>query len=158
MGSPNYTSIKVHQGNRLLIHTKPYGISPLPPSPISFSKAVCQNMLCGTTKADNCTCPRPELCTQMHEVNNADLRHSKNLRTHVYFQNLSSGSAKEEKVLMKSKWALETRNKWTDCYVAWGKYCCFPHLIQCHVSLWFSDLCLSFLNYILSKFRYHREQ
>lgn len=114
-------------------------------------------MLCGTTKADHCK-KGPELSTQMGKVNNADLRHSKNLRTHMYFQNLYSSSAKEEKVLMKSKWATETRNKQTDCCVAWGKYYFFPHLIQCYVSLQCGNLYLSFLNYILSKFSYHRQQ
>lgn len=115
------TSIKMHQGNRYLMHTYPCGISPLLPPRISISKAVCQNLPCGTTKADHCIGPR-DWTTQMSKVNNADLGHGQNLRTHVYFQNPYSGSAKEEKVLMKSKWAPEARNKWTDCYLAWGKY------------------------------------
>lgn len=39
-----------------------------------------------------------------------------------------------------------------------GKALPFLHLIQCHDSLWFSDLYLPFLNCILSKYSYHREQ
>lgn len=140
------TSIKAHQDSRFLIHTYPCAEYHCPSTTLQrFHTSTLQRLASLKLFAKICPVGQPKLNTvqvqgtepnsQSSEVNNADLRHSKNVENTQKVSKSLQQQCQGRKCAYEIKTGSRSKEQMNSLLYSSGKALLFLHLIQCHACL-----------------------